>query len=271
MPRRNASPQVTITEPEVAEHWDHNADSWTQRVRAGMDVYREFYNNPAFLAFIGSLRGRTVLDAGCGEGSNTRILARSGARLTGVDLSARMIELARIEEQREPLGIRYEVESFTALSAFADATFDAVVSFMALMDGPDFPAAAAELNRVLRPGGQLCFSILHPCFMTKGFAWLPGEDGQEVGLRIGGYFDATPWVERWKFGAAPDAAAAEPFAVPRFDRTLSDYVNGLIDAGFVLQRVHEPRPTAEACAAHPWLRKWHDHATTFLYFRALKP
>ncbi len=52
MPRKNAAPEATISEREVAEHWDHNADSWSERVRAGMDVYREFYNNPAFLAFI---------------------------------------------------------------------------------------------------------------------------------------------------------------------------------------------------------------------------
>ncbi|HEV3113777.1 MAG TPA: class I SAM-dependent methyltransferase [Candidatus Binataceae bacterium] len=260
--------RTTLTEREVAEHCNHNADSWSQRVRAGMDLYREFYNNPAFLAFIGDLRGRVVLDVGCGEGYNTRVLARQGASMTGADLSARMIDLARREEQREPLGIRYEVASFTDLSLFADASFDVAVSFMALMDGPDFPGAARELRRLLRPGGELWFSILHPCFMTKGFTWLHDQEGREIGLRVGRYFDDAPWVEHWNFSMAPDAGEAEPFSVPRFDRTLSDYVNGLIEAGFFLHRIHEPRPTPEACAAHPWLVKWHDHAPLFLYFGA---
>src|SRR4030043_2426914 len=80
-------------------------------VRKGWAYYREYLNNPAFLRFTGDLAGKTVLDAGCGEGHNTRLLARSGARMTGVDISRKMVAFARAEEQREPLGIRYEVAS----------------------------------------------------------------------------------------------------------------------------------------------------------------
>ena len=65
---------------------------------------REFLNNPAFLTLIGDLRGRQVLDAGCGDGYNTRILARAGAHMTGVDLSARMIGLAQEAERRTRWG-----------------------------------------------------------------------------------------------------------------------------------------------------------------------
>ena len=97
-----------IPEQEVAQYWDKNAGLWANHVRQGWDAYREFFNNPAFFEFIGDLSGKTVLDAGCGEGYNTRLLARSGARMTGVDISERMIELARQEEQREALGHRYE-------------------------------------------------------------------------------------------------------------------------------------------------------------------
>ena len=153
---------------EVARYWDDNAAAWAREVRQGHDVARELLNNPAFLAIIGDLRGRQVLDAGCGDGYNTRILARAGAHLTGVDLSARMIELAQEEERGAPLGIRYARASYTNLTLFADATFDAVVSFMAMMDGPRFDLAMAECLRVLRPGGRLAFSITHPCFITRG-------------------------------------------------------------------------------------------------------
>jgi 2-polyprenyl-3-methyl-5-hydroxy-6-metoxy-1,4-benzoquinol methylase len=80
---------------DLARYWDDNAAAWAREVRRGHDVAREFLNNPAFLALIGGLRGRQVLDAGCGDGYNTRILARAGAHMTGVDLSARMIGLRR--------------------------------------------------------------------------------------------------------------------------------------------------------------------------------
>ncbi len=262
--------QGSITEREVAAYWDQNADSWSPRVRGGIDVYREFYNNPAILEFIGDVAGQRVLDAGCGEGHNTRILARRGARMTGVDLSARMIEHARAEERREPLGIRYEVASFSDLALLDAGAFDAAASFMALMDGPDFAGAMREIYRVLKPRGRLTFSILHPCFATKGFTWLHDEQGVENGIRVAAYFDSTPWVERWKFSGAPDAPDAEMFAVPRFDRTLSEYVNGILDAGFSLERIHEPRPSEQACSEHPFLRKWREHAPLFLYFRAVR-
>jgi len=259
-----------FSEEEVARYWDQNADLWAHYVRKGWDCYREHFNNPAFLRFIGDLGGKMVLDAGCGEGHNTRLLARSGARVTGVDISPKMIGLARQEEQREPLGIRYEVASFSDLSLFDDASFDTVVSFMALMDAPDFGDASREISRVLRSPGELIFSITHPCFMTRGYGWMEDENGNATKLTVSDYFDDQPYVERWRFkGPAPKDA--KPFAVPVFPRTLSEYVNTLIRTGFVLEEIGEPRPSEDACKEHPWLRRWRDHATLFLYVRALKP
>jgi ubiquinone/menaquinone biosynthesis C-methylase UbiE len=258
-------------EAQVARHWDRNAHMWAREVRAGHDAYRELYNNPAMLAFVGDFDGMNVLDAGCGEGYQTRILARRAARMTGVDLSPAMIELARDEERRAPLGIRYEVASYCAMPMFADESFDAAVSFMALMDGPDFPAAMSEIRRVLRPGAALAFSILHPCFATRGFNWIRDETGREIALTQAEYFNDQPWLERWKFSKAPDASQVEDFALPRFDRTLSQYLNAVIAAGFVLGEINEPRPSVEACREHPWLERWRQHAPLFLYVRALKP
>lgn len=269
--RKIEEPPSGISAAEVADNWNRNADLWAAEVRAGHDVYREHYNNPAFLAFIGDLAGKRVLDAGCGEGHNTRILARRGAKIIGADISSRMIDLAREEERREPLGIRYEVASYTAMPQFAADSFDAAVSFMALMDGPDFPSAMREIFRVMRPGAQLCFSIIHPCFMTRGFSWLTDKSGYATGYTGADYFNNQSWIERWKFSKAPGAPQAKDFSVPRFDRTLSEYINTLITAGFTLKEIHEPRPTEQACRANRWLVRWREHIPLFFYVRAVKP
>ena len=163
---------------EVRRCWDDNAEVWARHVRAGYDTYRELYNNPAFFDFVGDLSGQSVLDAGCGEGFNTRLLARRGARMTGVDISPRMIDLARAEEEREPLGIRYQVASVSNLSVFVDETFDAVVSTMTLTDSADYEGAIREFWRVLRPEGLLAFSICHPCFTHGVRCWELDDCGE---------------------------------------------------------------------------------------------
>ena len=81
-----------ISEQQVTQYWDNNANLWADHVRKGWDTYREYFNNPALFEFMGGLSGKTVLDVGCGEGYNTRLLARSGARMTGVGISERMEE-----------------------------------------------------------------------------------------------------------------------------------------------------------------------------------
>src|SRR5688572_18544298 len=96
-----------IDEAGVREAWDRNAPVWTDRVRAGVDLYRELFNNPSFFAFLPDIGGRHVIDLGCGEGRNTRLLAGRGAHLTGIDLSPEMIAAARSEEVRCPAGIDY--------------------------------------------------------------------------------------------------------------------------------------------------------------------
>ena len=264
-------PSAEFNDQDVSRYWDENADTWADDVSQGYDAYWEQLNMPAFFRFVGDLSGRKVLDAGCGEGRNTRLLARAGAQVVGVDISPKMLSHARLQEEQEPLGIRYEEVSFSDLGPFGDDSFDAVVSFMALMDGTDYEGALSEFFRVMRPGGVLAFNILHPCFLTKGFGWLQDDEGNPSALTVSHYFTRESRVEHWRFGRAPRTSGVPSFAIPRFPRTLSDYVNGIIRAGFVLKAIEEPRPTEEACHEIPTWQRWRDHAGVFLYFKADKP
>lgn len=260
-------------EADVAASWNRNADLWTQEVRSGFDLYRELYTLPAYLDFMPPIAGKAVIDLGCGEGTNTRLFAKLGGRMTGVDLSEEMIRRARQREAEEQQGIAYEIGSYNNLSLFSDEQFDCALSTMALMDGPDLPAAIHASHRVLKPGGTLCFSILHPCFITPATQWLK-NDGSYSGLRVGRYFEKKPFVEYWRFGRRPGTDVLQeytmPFEVPRFPRTLSDYINPLIEMGFRIERIEEPRPSEELTGQYEWLKRWHQHAPLVLFIRATK-
>jgi SAM-dependent methyltransferase len=269
-PVMQAKANLQISEEQVAQYWDQNADAWANQLGKGYDVYRDLYNNPAFYSFVGSVEGRAVLDAGCGEGYNTRHFARTGARMFGVDISKRMIQIARQEEQREPLGISYEVASFSDLSIFGTPTFDMVISFMALMDGPNLEGALKEMARVLKPTGDLVIAVLHPCFFTGGFGWILDKKGIRSKLTVAHYFDSSPRLDEFKFYESSAPKDSAPFVVPRFLRTLSDYFNSVIQVGLELKEIHEPRAPEDMVSQYPWLQFYREHASLYLYLRARK-
>jgi len=252
---------------EVAAAWDENAATWTAEVRAGHDRTHELFTSPRFMEFLPDLAGRSVIDLGCGEGRYTRLFARRGARMTGIDISPRMIDLAQQEEVRAPLGIRYQVDSSTELRSIADNSFNAAVSCMALMDTPDFPAVARETYRVLRRKGGFYFSVLHPCFMGRDSTWAKDAHGHVTARLVPNYWCEERYVERWGFENAPE------FSIHYFPYRLEDYINGLCGAGFRIERIHEPRPSAELIEAHPemtFLAHLHHHSAFVLFVAATK-
>lgn len=96
-----------------------------------------------------------VLDAGCGGGRLTIALALAGAEVTGIDTSAERLEQARRRATGAGATLRLLEADFNAQLPFADASFDAVASRLALMAAADPVATLVELRRVLAPGGSL--------------------------------------------------------------------------------------------------------------------
>jgi len=255
----------------VGRYWDENAEAWTELVRAGYDHFRDGLNTPAFLAMLPDVDGLAGLDVGCGEGHNTRLLAERGARMTGIDISPAFVRHARQVEEAHALGIRYEVASAVELP-FEGASFDFATAFMSLMDIPETERVLAEIFQVLRPGDFLQFCISHPCFETSHRKTLRDENGRAYAREVGGYFRRLNGeVEEWVFSAAPPEvrAGTRPFRVPRFTRTLSEWLNLLIDTGFVLERFGEPRPSDEGVRKRPRLQAAQVVAL-FLHVRARK-
>ncbi|MFJ5368153.1 class I SAM-dependent methyltransferase [Bosea sp. CER48] len=255
----------------VAACWEANAETWTRHARAGYDLYRDALNTPVFLANLPAITGLGGLDIGCGEGGNTRRLAERGARMTAIDIAPTFIRHAREAEAATPLGITYLESDGTALP-FADESFDFATAFMSLMDMHRQDLGIAEAARVLKPGGFLQFSILHPCFAPPNRKVLRDAQGMVTGLLISEYFsDPAGAIEVWRFGAAPERekATSEPFRVPVFHKTLSEWIAFIVAAGLTIEHMAEPRIDAETAEREPYLADTRM-APLFLHVRARK-
>jgi ubiquinone/menaquinone biosynthesis C-methylase UbiE len=257
---------------EVGRYWDENAAVWTRLARGGYDVYRDYLNTPAFFEMLPEVDGLSGLDIGCGEGHNTRLLAKCGARVTAIDISGVFVQSAQQAEEQEPLGIDYNIASAVELP-FGDATFDFAVGFMSFMDIPETDRVLAEVHRVLNPGGFLQFSIEHPCFATPHRRNLRNQEGLTYAIEVGDYFrNLQGEIAEWIFGAAPPEVkeGLRRFKTPRFTRTIGQWLNLLVDTGFVLERIEEPRPNDKTVQACPDIQDAQVVAY-FLHIRARKP
>ncbi|GLY02738.1 MULTISPECIES: class I SAM-dependent methyltransferase [Actinoplanes] len=202
------------------------------------------------LDLAGQVDGLDILDVACGHGRITRELARRGARPTGVDLSATLVERARKQEAAEPLGIEYHVGD----AAEVVGSFDMVVCNFGLSDIDDLDGMLDGTVGALRPGGALVFSILHPCFPGWGSgrssSWAP-----QTGYHTEGW---------WRSEAASSKIRQ---AVGANHRTLSTYLNALVDHGLIVDRLAEPLPPPHWLDADPA----RGTVPIFLVVRARRP
>ena len=183
---------------------------------------------------LGDVQGLYICDLACGQGRLARELAKRGARVVGIDISAKLLAIAQGDEGVEPLGISYLLDDAQTLYAIGDDAFDGVVCHMALMDIPNVEATLQTAWRILRPGGWFVFTITHPCFEAPHSTWITQTD-RRTSRVIHNYFGEVYWRSKNVEGLRGKVGA--------YHRTLSTYVNTTIRAGFTIERMAEPRAT----------------------------
>jgi SAM-dependent methyltransferase len=257
-----------VTRPDTRAIWNAIAATWTELSRAGFDRYRDLVNTPAFFELLPPVDGLVCLDLGCGEGHNTRLLAGKGARIVAVDIAESFITAAAEYDRGE---ICYMVGDGVALP-FSASAFDGVTAFMSLMDVAEPERTLGEVARVLRPGGFVQFSVLHPVISAPIGRWVNDESGVRQARVIGDYFYQGPITETWTFSAAPAqvGGAHQPFTITYARRTLTGWLSAVLDAGLVIEAIAEPCADEETAAAHPQVADTRI-APYFLIVRARKP
>jgi 2-polyprenyl-3-methyl-5-hydroxy-6-metoxy-1,4-benzoquinol methylase len=240
--------------------WEAAADDWV--AHADASDYQNLFLRPRMLALAGNVAGRRVLDLGCGEGSYSRALTGRGARVIGVDGSARLIEVARQRAAAARLDIDLRCLNANALEGIAAGTIDLIVASMILMNVEDYPGAVREAHRVLVPGGELCASITHPCFSAPVSDWVNGKGRTSQHFAVDRYFERIAWPDR----------IAPTFRTPtlRRHRPLEDYIGGALRAGLVLRELQEPMATEQELKASARFEPM-TRVPYFLFMRWQKP
>jgi len=209
--------------------WDREADDYQRE-------HGEFLGDASFIwspegvdeasaGLLGDVRGLRVLEVGCGAGQCSRWLRLHGATTVGIDLSVRQLQHSRRLDDETGTYVPVACATVTRLP-IASASVDVACSaFGGLPFVADIATAVREVARVLRPGGQFVFSVVHP--VRRMFADDPTDQGLRV---IRSYFDRTSYVEL----DDEEPGYVEPH------HTLEDWVRAITAAGLRLDALHEP-------------------------------
>lgn len=218
---------------ELAEHYASLIDT---------KPHNAFYDRPAMLAMWPDLRGKRVLDAGCGPGAYSEMLAARGARVTGIDVSERMLAFA---SQR--LGNRVDlrlVDISQPMPIFQDDEFDFINAPLCLDYVENWRSVFQEFHRILKPNCLLQFSCGHPAFDADFY-------------RSNQYFSIEQVACEWTgFGKS--------VVMPSYRRSLQEVLMPAIETGFDITKVIEPLPTDDFRRADPIRYQQLQHRPAFL-------
>jgi SAM-dependent methyltransferase len=205
--------------------------------------YNALYERPAILALAGDVRGRRILDAGCGSGAHAAALIARGAAVTGMDLSAGLVEVAR-----ERLGpdVPLHVGDLTQPLPFGNGAFDLVVSSLVMHYIAEWEPTLREFHRVLAPGGRLVISTHHP-FMD---------------MRISGcedYLGRYQFTEEWE-------RDGRVMSMRFWHRPLRAMLAAVRGSGFSVEEIAEPDPAPELATTDPDAYRRLSRYAQFLFF-----
>ncbi len=178
-------------------------------------------------------RGKTVLDLGCGYGWHCKYAAdHQAASVLGTDISQKMLQKAR--EINAAPQIDYQCVAMEDLR-FPEGSFDVILSSLAFHYVEDFVPLVENLARWLKKGGSLVFSVEHPVFTSYGTQdWYYDENGKILHFPVDNYYYE---------GRREAVFLGEK--VVKYHRTLTTYLNTLLQNGLVIQQVVEPQPPQE--------------------------
>jgi len=229
----------------MKEQWESNAHAYAELINGEGTPHHKYILIPCLDTMLGNVKGKRVLDAGCGEGYLSLRYAERGAFVVGIDISQHLIDLCK---KNVGANTEFHVGDICKLDQFSDGSFDIVLCNLVLLNIPCFAEALGEFHRVLRPDGSLVFSVVHPAFNFYGpGAWEMGEKDPNSKRREGLFFKVDDYFVEKEYQRYWRTRQGEKFpeVISFFHRTISTYVDAIVGAGFRIVQMKEPKPVTE--------------------------
>ncbi len=249
-----------ILTEKARKDWERLAETY-EGFREEPGTYNELVEIPAMLSLIGDAKGKAVLDAGCGCGYYSILLAKKGAIVTGIDISEKMIEIAKKKAAEASVRCQFLVCDMQDLTMFSSDTFDIITSSIVVGYLDDLRKAFLEVHRVLMPKGIFTFSENHP--ILRG-SWEKDQEGRRLHWNLDNYFHRSIDTDKW------GTQSGKVIETTSRHRTIQDYFDALVSAGFVVERLVEPEPIVEGKTLNQERYERAKRIPIFILFKARK-
>ncbi len=192
------------------------------------NFWHKYIDKPSMTSFLKKeVKGKSVLDLGCGSGIYTKKLASFGAKIVGSDLSSGLIEIAR----RENPSIKFYIED-AKKTQFKKSSFDVVSSSLMIHYFKELPPLFKEVNRILKKNGLFVFSMHHPVMEVSSKLKIKGIKGSLL----------KPYFHNNKY----EVVLHDKIKLIAYHHTFENIINSLNDSGFIVERILEPFPPKKA-------------------------
>lgn len=222
---------------DISSAWDQFAGEYQRNARLVTDTahYGPDIPTEADLRLLGDLKGKRVLELGCGAAQCSIAFARAGATAIGVDVSAAQLSEGRRLAEEAEVRVELRQGDMADLAFLRADSIDLVFSSFAFQYVEDLNRVFRQVNRVLRPGAPLVFSLPHPAY------FIVDEDSGVPPRVERSYFDRSP--ERYEWGGVDFTA---------FHHTFADLYMGLARTSFRVDLILEPEPVPGAPRSWFW-------------------
>lgn len=183
-----------------------------------------------FEKMLPNLKGKRILDLGCGFGWHCRYAIEQGAKsVVGIDISERMLSEARKSTKSQDIKyIKMPIEDI----GYPEDTFDVVISSLAFHYLESCTETFSKVNTCLTKRGSFIFSVEHPIFTSdEKQDWCYDEKGNILHWPVDKYFEEG--IRKTNFLGEE---------VIKYHKTITNYVNNLIRSGFEITEIREPEP-----------------------------